>query len=79
MSINGIGNYPKKIKLKNKYKKIPNKNLFFKNLHKIGYRYLNTKYKIKIIKNFQRKYRQKKINGIIDSETFKLSQILSKS
>ena len=79
LSINGIGNYPKKIKLKNKYKKIPNKNLFFKNLHKIGYRYLNTKYKIKIIKNFQRKYRQKKINGIIDSETFKLSQILSKS
>ena len=79
LSINGIGNYPKKIKLKNKYKKISNKNLFFKNLHKIGYRYLNTKYKIKIIKNFQRKYRQKKINGIIDSETFKLSQILSKS
>jgi len=53
--------------------------LFFKNLYKIGYRYLNSKYKTKIIKNFQRKYRQKKINGIIDCETFKLSQILSKS
>ena len=79
LSINGIGNYPKKIKFKNKYKKAQNNDQFFKNLHKIGYRYLNTKYKTKIIKNFQRKYRQKKINGIIDFETLKLSQILSKS
>ena len=79
LSINGIGNYPKKIKSKNKYKKAQNNDQFFKNLHKIGYRYLNTKYKNKIIKNFQRKYRQKKINGIIDFETLKLSQILTKS
>ena len=79
LSINGIGNYPKKIKLKDKHKKAQNNHQFFKNLHKIGYRYLNTKYKTKIIKNFQRKYRQKKINGIIDFETLKLSQILSKS
>ena len=79
LSINGIGNYPKKIKLKNKYKKTQNNDLFFKNLYKIGYRYLNTKYKRKIIKNFQRKYRQKKINGIVDFETLKLSQILSKT
>ena len=79
LSINGIGNYPKKIKLKYKYKKAQNNDQFFKNLHKIGYRYLNTKYKTKIIKNFQRKYRQKRINGIIDFETLKLSQILSKS
>ena len=78
LSINGIGNYPKKIKLKDKHKKAQNNHQFFKNLHKIGYRYLNTKYKTKIIKNFQRKYRQKKINGIIDFETLKLSQILSK-
>ena len=34
---------------------------------------------VKIIKNFQRKYRQKRINGIIDFETLKLSQILSKT
>ena len=79
LSINGIGNYPKKIAVKSKYKKAQNNDQFFKNLQKIGYRYLNTKYKTKIIKNFQRKYRQKKINGIIDSETLKLSQILSKS
>ena len=79
LSINGIGNYPKKIDIKNKYKKTQNNGLFFKNLYKIGYRYLNSKYKTKIIKNFQRKYRQKKINGIIDFETLKLSQILSKS
>ena len=79
LSINGIGSYPKKIKLNNKYKKAQNNDQFFKNLHVIGYRYLNTKYKTKIIKNFQRKYRQKKISGIIDFETLKLSQILSKS
>ena len=83
LSFKGIGNYPKKIKFKkkfkNRYKNAQNNDLFFKNLYKIGYRYLNTKYKTKIIKNFQRKYRQKKINGIIDFETLKLSQILSKS
>ena len=79
LSSNGIGNYPKKIELKEKYKKTQNNDLFFKHLYKIGYRYLNSKYKTKIIKNFQRKYRQKKINGIIDFETLKLSQILSKS
>ena len=79
LSINGIGNYPKKIVVNSRYKKVQNNDQFFKNLYKIGYRYLNTKYKTKIVKNFQRKYRQKKINGIIDFETLKLSQILSKS
>ena len=79
LSINGIGNYPKKIVVNNRYKKAQNNDQFFKNLQKIGYRYLNSKYKTKIVKNFQRKYRQKKINGIIDFETLKLSQILSKS
>ena len=79
LSINGIGNYPKKIVVNSRYKKAQNNDQFFKNLQKIGYRYLNSKYKTKIVKNFQRKYRQKKINGIIDFETLKLSQILSKS
>ena len=78
LSKNGIGNYPKEIKLRNKHKNTHKSKTFFKNLHKIGYRYLNTKYKTKIIKNFQRKYRQKRIDGIIDFETLKLSQILSK-
>ena len=79
LSINGIGNYPKKILVNSRYKKAQNNDQFFKNLQKIGYRYLNSKYKTKIVKNFQRKYRQKKINGIIDFETLKLSQILCKS
>ena len=51
---------------------------FFKNLHKIGYRYLSVKFKKKIIKNFQRRFRQRKIDGILDSETMKISQVLAK-
>ena len=54
-----------------------NFNGFFKNLHRIGYRYLKKKFRKKIIKNFQRKYRQKKVNGILDSETMQISQILA--
>ena len=49
-----------------------------KNLHKIGYRYLDKKNKKKLIKNFQRKYRQKLINGILDQETHKISDFLAK-
>ena len=52
---------------------------FLKNLHKIGYRYLNSNLKKKIIKNFQRRYRPRKINGILDLETMKISQFLTKN
>ncbi len=79
LSSKGIGIYPKKILLKKKnYPKLQFKR-FLKNLHTIGYRYLNTNLKKKIIKNFQRRFRQRKINGILDLETMKISQFLSKN
>ncbi len=79
LSSKGIGIYPKKILLKKKnYPKLQFKR-FLKNLHTIGYRYLNTNLKRKIIKNFQRRFRQRKINGILDLETMKISQFLSKN
>ncbi len=78
LSSKGIGIYPKKIgENKRSYKAIDVRT-FFRNLYKIGYRYLKTKFRKKIIKNFQRKYRQKRIDGILDSETFKISEILAK-
>ena len=79
LSSQGIGIYPKKVLLKkNNYPKLQFKR-FLKNLHTIGYRYLNTNLKKKIIKNFQRRFRQRKINGILDLETMKISQFLSKN
>ncbi len=78
LSLKGIGLYPKKILTNSRYKKDFKNKKFFKNLHKIGYRYLNTKFKKRIIKNFQRRYRQNRINGILDEETFKISEFLAK-
>ena len=51
----------------------------FHNLRIIGYRYLKRKFKKKIIKSFQRRYRQNRVNGILDSETLKISEILAKN
>ncbi len=54
--------------------------MFFKNLNKIGY-YLKFKApqeKIKLIKSFQRHFRQKIINGKIDKETLLIAENLSK-
>ena len=78
MSSKGLGIYPNKIIIKNKFQKPQSKN-FFKNLHTIGYRYLKTNFKKKIIKNFQRRYRPQKVNGILDQETLKISEFLTKN
>ncbi len=76
LSSKGIGIYPKKILDKqSNYPKLQIKR-FLKNLRKIGYRYLNSNLKKKIIKNFQRRYRPRKVNGILDQETMKISQFL---
>ena len=70
-------------------KNINNRNLskndlrksFFNNLYKIGYRYFDKKKSskddLKIIKVFQRRFRQNKINGLIDQESFKISHYLA--
>ncbi len=74
----GIGIYPNKIKQIKTQKKANNFKGFFNNLNEIGYRYLKGKFRKKIIKNFQRRYRQKKVDGILDLETFLISEILAK-
>ena len=80
LSSKGVGVYPGEIEIRQneKHKKTHNFKGFSKNIHRIGYRYLNIKFRKKIIKNFQRRYRQKKIDGILDSETFQISEILAK-
>jgi len=59
------------------------RNVFFKNLYKIGYRYFDKKKSSKadklIIKSFQRRFRQKKVNGKIDLECLKISANLAKN
>jgi len=64
--------------IKNKRKKTNEIKKFFNNLNLRGYRYLNKKFKKKIIKNFQRRFRQNGVSGILDLETLKISEILAK-
>ena len=78
LSANGLGFYPMNLKIKKRFEIQSDLKLFYGNLHKVGYRYLVTKFKRKIIKNFQRKYRQRKVNGVLDLETLKISEILVK-
>jgi N-acetylmuramoyl-L-alanine amidase len=72
----------KKLKLINTNKE-GIKNLFFKNLFKIGYRYFHIfkrrKKDILIIKSFQQHYLPNKVSGKIDKKTFKISQFLANS
>ena len=68
------------------FKKIDQKKirqLFFKNLFKIGYRYFDKKKRGKkdslIVKAFQRRFLQNKVTGKIDKKTLKISEFLAKS
>jgi len=79
LSSKGVGTYPGKIMKKEKFQKNNNISTLFYNLRIIGYRYLKRKFRKKIIKSFQRRYRQNRVNGILDSETFKISEILAKN
>ena len=56
---------------------------FFKNLHKIGYRYFkinskNAKDKL-LIEAFQRRFYPEKISGRLDEKTLKISELVAKS
>ena len=66
----------REIKTKNLSRKI-----FFKNLHKIGYRYFSLTKILRtdksVIKAFQRRFLQNNVNGKIDQKTFNLSHLLS--
>ena len=67
----------KKIKIKSKAKR----RIFFKNIHKIGYRFFNLSQKSKrdrkIIIAFQRRFLPKEVNGKITDKTLKISQLLA--
>ena len=79
---NNLGIWYKTSKLKFLKKNLKNFNyLFFNNLHKIGYRYLNNKEKKKkiyLIKAFQRHFFPQNVTGIIDEKTYIISHFLAK-
>ena len=56
---------------------------FFQNLHKFGYRYFSKKNPKKtdtlIVKSFQSRFRQSKINGLIDLECLNISENLARN
>jgi len=73
-----------KVNLKNKdLSKSDLRNFFFNNLYKIGYRYFDkkksSKNDSKIVKTFQRRFRQNKVNGIIDQKCLQISYYLASS
>ena len=57
-------------------------NVFFLNLHKIGYRYFNLKKRVHkkdklIIKAFQQRYNPLEVTGTVDKKTLKISRFLA--
>ena len=81
LSKHNFGRWYKETKqLKNSMKKKTERN-FYKNLKKIGYRYLsNSKIKLKnkkIVKSFQQHYLPNNVTGKIDDKTFEISHFLS--
>jgi len=79
LSSKGVGIYFSKTTKGEKFQKNNDVHKLFQNLRIIGYRYLKRKFRKKIIKSFQRRYRQNRVNGILDSETLKISEILAKN
>ena len=80
----GIWCYSSRVKTTRKSLNVKIKRkIFFENLYKIGYRYFSlkktSKLDRKIITAFQRRFRQNKVNGLIDLETLKISDYLSKN
>ena len=82
LSKNKIGYWHNISKLKNNnFNKANLRKLFFTNLHKIGYRYFDIKKPLrndlKVVKAFQRRFRQSKVNGLIDKECLQISYFLA--
>ena len=82
LSKKGLGKWYNLNSIKNKKKKVKNnRNLFFRNLFKIGYRYFKknrpSKHDSHIIKSFQRRYSQNMINGKINQKMQEISQFLA--
>lgn len=84
LSSKGLAIWYPKFKLNNsKMNKDLKRQIFFKNIYKIGYRYFSLKKKSKkdelVIMAFQRKYLPHQISGIIDKKTLKISYFLANS
>ena len=83
LSAHNLGNWYNEKKhafSKKSYKKL-NKIIFFKNLHKLGYRYFSIKRRNvsdwRVIKSFQRHFLPKNVTGKIDKKTMKISYFLT--
>jgi len=82
LSSKGVSIWYPKFKLKKKeIKSKAKRRIFFKNIHKIGYRFFNLSQKSKrdrkIIIAFQRRFLPKEVNGKITDKTLKISQLLA--
>ena len=84
MKKNKLGIWHKKLKLNldiDRFDKKKTRNLFFKNLYKIGYRYFDLNRRNKndtfLVKAFQRRFNPKNISGDIDQKTFIISHYLA--
>ena len=82
MKKNQLGLWYKVFKFRDKEMNVKKINkIFFRNLHKIGYRYFNLKKNNKndifLIKSFQKRFIPKKVSCLIDQKTFIISQFLA--
>ena len=81
-SLKGVSIWYPKFKLKKKeIKSKAKRRIFFKNVHKIGYRFFNLSQKSnrdrKIIMAFQRRFLPNEVTGKITDKTLKISQLLA--
>ena len=82
LSLKGVSIwYPKFKKKKKEIKSKAKRRIFFKNVHKIGYRFFNLSQKSnrdrKIIMAFQRRFLPNEVTGKITDKTLKISQLLA--
>ena len=81
LSVHNIGRWYKKENAYLKFEVKKKRELFFKNLKKLGYRYFSIYEKKstdkKIVKAFQQKYMPKHVTGKIDKKTYKISHFLT--
>jgi len=82
LSLKGVSIWYPKFKLKKKeIKSKAKRRIFFKNVHKIGYRFFNLSQKSnrdrKIIMAFQRRFLPNEVTGKITDKTLKISQLLT--
>ncbi len=83
LSSKGVAIWYPKLKIKNfDYKHEDRRKIFFKNIFKIGYRFLNLSKKSKndpkLIKAFQRRFLPEEVSGKITDKTLKISHLLTK-